>query len=170
MTLDANFRQPREMATTVSDGLDPNLYQGKSASYRFEQLNETRDSLRLDLDWPPKLEFFCKGDAPGETPEQRTDQKIKDTFGADVIEHLKDADWLIDNRKKLEDGFKKAKGQDAYDMACRMRDLSVVDGKSLIYLSKVESRSSGNLIPKRFDVYLRRGSLRSDNYVGHVYK
>jgi hypothetical protein len=104
-----------------------------------------------------------------ETPEQRVDQKIKDSFGADVLDHLKDWDWLIDNRKKLEDGFKKATGQDAWDMAQRMKELSKVDGRSLIYLSKVDGPTHGTLIPKRYDVYLRRGSFRSDNEIGHVY-
>ncbi len=104
-----------------------------------------------------------------ETREQRLDQKIKDKFGAEVFDHLKDWDWLIANRKKLEDGFKKIDGQDAkWDMAWRMRDLSVVDGKPLIYLSKVDSATKGTLIPKRYDINLRRGSFRSDDYIGHV--
>jgi hypothetical protein len=101
-----------------------------------------------------------------ETPEQRTDQKIKDSFGADVLEHLTDRSWLVDNRKKLEDGFKKASNQDAWDMAWRMRDLSMVDGKPLIYLSKSDGPTRGTLIPKRYDIYLRRGSLRSDDHIG----
>jgi hypothetical protein len=104
-----------------------------------------------------------------ETREQRLDQKIKDSFGGDVFDHLKDWDWLIENRKKLEDGFKKISGQDAWDMAWRMKELSMVDGKSLIYLSKVDGPTRGNLIPKRYDIYLRRGSLRSDDYIGHLH-
>lgn len=104
-----------------------------------------------------------------ETPEQRIDQKIKDQFGAEALDHLKDHDWLIDNRKKLEDGFKKADNKDVWDMALRMRELSMVDGKPLIYMSKVEGKTAGTLIPKRYDIYLRRGSLRSDNYIGHAY-
>jgi hypothetical protein len=54
-------------------------------------------------------------------------------------------------------------------MAQRMRELSKVDGKSLIYISKSEGQTSGSLLQKRYDIYLRRGSLRSDNYLGHVY-
>lgn len=107
---------------------------------------------------------------PTETPEQRIDQKIKDRFGKEVYDHLKDWDWLIENRKKLEDGFKKASNQDAWDMAWRMNELSSVDGKPLIYLSKVEGPTKGNLIPKRHDIYLRRGSLRSDDYIGQLYR
>jgi hypothetical protein len=102
------------------------------------------------------------------TPEQRMDQKIKDSFGADVFDHLKDWDWLIANRKKLEDGFKKVDGQDAWDLAWRIRDLSVVDGKPLIYLSKVDGPTRGDLIPKRHDIKLRR-EFWSDNYIGQVY-
>ncbi|CAN5560089.1 hypothetical protein BH10CYA1_BH10CYA1_25980 [soil metagenome] len=103
-----------------------------------------------------------------DTPEQRVEQKIKDSFGADVFDHLKDWDWLIENRKKLEDGFKKADNQTAWDMAQRMRDLSKVDGKSLIYLSKLDGPTRGNLIPKTYEIYLRRGSFRSDDYIGRV--
>ncbi len=104
-----------------------------------------------------------------ETKEQRLDQKIKDNFGADVFEHLKDWDWLIANRKKLEEGFKKIENQDTkWDMAWRMKELSTVDGKALIYLSKVDSASKGSLIPKRYDINLRRGSFRSDDYIGHL--
>ncbi len=103
-----------------------------------------------------------------ETPEQRTDQKIKDTFGADVFEHLKDWDWLIANRKKLEDGFKKAKNDDGWDMAWRMHELSKVGDKSVIYLSKEDGPTKGNLIPKRHNIYLRR-EVWSDNELGHVY-
>jgi hypothetical protein len=114
--------------------------------------------------------LFCKAPVKDETEtrEQRLDKKIKDSFGTDVFDHLKDSDWLIDNRKKLEDGFKKLKGDDAWDLAWRMKELSVVDGKSLIYLSKVDSHTSGSLIPKRYDILLRRGRFRSDDYIGHV--
>ncbi len=103
-----------------------------------------------------------------ETPEQRTDQKIKDTFGADVFKHLKDWDWLIANRKKLEDGFSKAKNDDGWDMAWRMHELSKVGEKSLIYLSKEDGETRGSLIPKRHNIYLRR-EFWSDNELGHVY-
>ena len=108
-------------------------------------------------------------DAP-ETREQRLDKKIKEVFGADVFDHLKDHDWLINNRKKLEDGFMKLKEADGYDVAWRMRDLSVVDKEPLLYLSKLDSKTAGDIIKKRYDVYLRRGSLRADNYVGQVYR
>ena len=114
--------------------------------------------------------FFCATPLKDskETPEQRVEQKIKDSFGADVFDHLKDWDWLIENRKKLEDGFKKADNQTAWDMAQRMRDLSKVDGQSLIYLSKLDGPTRGNLIPKTYEIYLRRGSFRSDDYIGRV--
>jgi hypothetical protein len=104
-----------------------------------------------------------------ETPEQRLDNKIKEHFGDDVLEHMKQWNWLIDNRDKLEAGFKKISGQEAWDVARRMNELSKVDGKSLIYLSKTEGQTSGTLLQKRYDIYLRRGSLRSDNQIGHVY-
>ncbi len=115
--------------------------------------------------------LFCSQplkDAP-ETPEQRTDRKIKDTFGAEVFDHLKDSEWLIDNRKKLEAGFSKLNKQDAWDMAKRMTDLSIVDGKPLIYFSKTEGQAAGNLREKRYDVYLRRGRFRSDDCIGQFY-
>ena len=114
---------------------------------------------------------FCSAAAKDstETREQRLDQKVKDCFGADVFSHLKDWDWLIENRKKLEDGFKKANGPDAWDMAKRMKELSTVDGEPLIYLSKVDGPTRGDLIPKRYDIMLRRGRFRSDDYVGQVY-
>ena len=107
-----------------------------------------------------------------ETKEQKQDKAIKECFGSEVFDHLKDWDWLIDHRKELEAGFKKAGelGQDKlWDIARRMSELSRVDDKSLIYLSKQDSSSHGNLIPKRYDVYLRRGSLRSDNLIGWVH-
>ena len=115
--------------------------------------------------------LFCSNPVKDskDTREQSMDQKIKDRFGADVFDHLKDWDWLIANRKKLEEGFKKANNQDSWDMAWRMRDLSMVDGKSLIYLSKQDGPTRGDLIPKRHDIYLRRGSFRSDNYIGQLY-
>lgn len=103
-----------------------------------------------------------------ETPEQRTDQKIKDTFGPDVFDHLKDWDWLIKNKDKLKDGFKKAKGDDGWDMAVRISELSKVDGKSLIYLEKQDGPTRGNLIPKRHDIKLRR-EFWSDDDLGIVY-
>ncbi len=105
-----------------------------------------------------------------ESPEQRADQKIKDRFGADVFEHLKDWDWLIENRKKLEDGFKKANAKDAWDMAWRMRELSMVDGKPLIYLSKEDGPTRGNLIPKAYDIYLRRGWPWNDDSIGRLHR
>lgn len=104
-----------------------------------------------------------------EKVEQPLDRKIKDSFGADVFVHLKDQDWLIENRQKLEVGFLKANDKDAWDMAKRMQELSIVDGNPLIYTSKVESPTHGNLIPKRHDVYLRRGMFRSDDYIGQFY-
>jgi hypothetical protein len=107
--------------------------------------------------------------ASTETPEQSLDQKIKDRFGAEVFDHLKDWDWLIENRKKLEDGFKKADNEDAWAMAQRMKQLSMVDGKPLIYLSKHDGPTHGSWIPKRYDIYLRRGTFRSDNYIGQLY-
>jgi hypothetical protein len=108
-------------------------------------------------------------DAPAETPEQRLDQKIKDKFGSDVFDHLKDWDWLIANREKLEEGFKKLNDQEKWDVTRRMRDLSTVDGKPLIYTERLDGPTRGSLIPKRHDIYLRRGSFRSDNYLGQFY-
>ncbi|MBS1956784.1 MAG: hypothetical protein JST89_21525 [Cyanobacteria bacterium SZAS-4] len=103
-----------------------------------------------------------------ETPEQRTDQKIKDTFGSEVFDHLKDWDWLIKNKDKLKDGFKKAKGDDGWDMAVRISELSKVDGKSLIYLEKLDGPTRGSLIPKRHDIKLRR-QVWSDDDLGIIY-
>lgn len=119
------------------------------------------------IDKPVDKPMDKPADKP-ETREQAMDRKVKDHFGADVFDHLKDWDWLIENRKKLEDGFKKANNQEAWDMAWRMRELSMLDGKPLIYLSKQDGSTRGNLIPKRYDIYLRRGSLRSDDYTDEV--
>lgn len=119
------------------------------------------------MDKPADKPMDKPADKP-ETREQAMDRKVKDHFGADVFNHLKDWDWLIENRKKLEDGFKKANNQEAWDMAWRMRELSMLDGKPLIYLSKQDGPTRGNLIPKRYDIYLRRGSLRSDDYIGQL--
>jgi hypothetical protein len=111
-----------------------------------------------------------QGKETKETPEQRLDQKIKDSFGADVFEHLKDWDWLVANRKKLEDGFNKITDpNEKWDMAKRMRDLSVVDGKPLVFLKKLDGPTHGSLVPKRHDIMLRRGRFHSDDYLGQVY-
>ncbi len=100
---------------------------------------------------------------------KKVDQKIKDAFGADVFDHLKDWDWLIQNKKMLQDGFKKVDGQDAkWELATRMKELSTVDGKPLIYLEKQDGPTRGNLIPKRYDIMLRRGRFHSDDYIGHL--
>jgi hypothetical protein len=118
-----------------------------------------------------KGESFCAAPVkdPPETHEQRLDNKIKSAFGADVFDKLKDWDWLVDNQDKLKEGFKKANSRDAWDMARRMNELSVVDGKALIYMKKVDSATSGSLIPKRYDIFLRRGRLRSDDEIGHLH-
>ena len=115
--------------------------------------------------------FFCCAPVKDakETPEQRMDQKIKDCFGADVFDHLKDWDWLIENRKKLEDGIKKVDKQDAGEMLSRLEKLSTVDGQSLIYQSLVDGPTRGTLIPKRHDIYLRRGRFHSDDKIGQLY-
>lgn len=112
--------------------------------------------------------LLCRADVK-ETPEQRADNKIKDKFGTDVFEHLNDWDWLIDNKAKLEAGFRKLNGKDAWEVASRMSDLSVVSGKPLIYLEKLDGPTRGNLIEKRYDVKLLRGRFRSDDYISHVY-
>ncbi len=113
--------------------------------------------------------FFCA--APGDKPEAIKDQKIKDTFGTDVFDNLKNPGWLRDNMKKLEDGFDKLSGQEKWDIAWRMRELSKVDGKSSIYLSKTEGQTVGNLLQKRYDIYLRSGPLHigGDYQIGQVY-
>ena len=101
--------------------------------------------------------------------EKKVDLKLKDVFGADVFDHLKDWDWLIQNKKILQAGFKKVDGQDTkWELAMRMKELSTVEGKPLIYLEKQDGPTRGNLIPKRYDIMLRRGRFHSDDYIGHV--
>jgi hypothetical protein len=106
-----------------------------------------------------------------DTRNRRLDDLIQKTFGEDVLKHLNDWDWLIANEKKLKDGFSKdMKDQDKWDMAWRMRELSKVDGEPLIYLKKLDGPTTGNLIPKRHDINLRRGRIHfSDDYIGQVY-
>jgi len=122
---------------------------------------------------PPQVardgRFFCA--APGDNPEAKKDQKIKDTFGTDVFDNLKNPGWLRDNMKKLEDGFDKLSGQEKWDIAWRMNELSKVGGKPSIYLSKTEGQPAGNLREKRYDIYLRSGPLHigGDYEIGRVY-
>lgn len=66
--------------------------------------------------------FTPQKDAP-ETREERLDKKIKSTFGEEVFDHLKDWNWLIKNRKMLEDGFKKLEGDDRENVAKRLQEL-----------------------------------------------
>ncbi|HEY9677732.1 MAG TPA: hypothetical protein V6C76_06970 [Drouetiella sp.] len=137
----------------------------------FRNLKLAENSLRAPIPDGKVSErgelLFCSTPVK-DSGDQRTDKKIEEAFGKDVMEHLNDWDWLIENKKKLEDGFKKAGKDDIWDLAWRMRELSKVDGQPLIYLSKQESGSAGNLIPKRYDIYLRRGRFRSDDKVGQL--
>ncbi|HEY9719026.1 MAG TPA: hypothetical protein V6C69_16245 [Trichormus sp.] len=111
---------------------------------------------------------FCTAPVK-ETPEQKLDQKIKDTFGADVYQNLNNWDWLIAHKDKLKEGFgKKMSDQDKWDMAKRMSELSKVDGKPVIYLERLDGPTRGSIIPKRHDIKLRR-EVWSDDYLGHAY-
>ncbi len=155
---------------------DQNMQLGSLTSCKLTDLRVLNNSSSATPDLLPKLNItehrdvmYCSTPKDsGETKEQQTDKKIKEQFGSDVLEHLKDWDWLIKNRKTLQDGFKKASNDDAWEMAWRMRELSKVDGKPLIYLSKQDGPTRGTLIPKRHDIYLRRGGILSDDYIGQV--
>lgn len=176
------LRQAESIQCNKFEGptLIENHEDSQSTSFASSKLDDVR-RLNSSTDLSPGLApsarigehgeiLFCAAPMKDskDTPEQRVEQKIKDSFGADVFDHLKDWDWLIENRKKLEDGFKKADNDTAWDMAKRMRDLSTVDGKSLIYLSKLDGPTRGNLIPKTYEIYLRRGRFHSDDYIGRV--
>jgi len=155
---------------TVDDILLPKVLVSDSRALYFcstpqkesgESPSTAKDSERAKESVPAK-----EGSAEH---EKKVDQKIKDAFGADVFDHLKDWDWLIQNKKMLQAGFKKIDGQDArWELAMRMKELSTVDGKPLIYLEKQDGPTRGNLIPKRYDIMLRRGRFHSDDYIGHL--
>lgn len=117
--------------------------------------------------------FFCsepvkeaKDNKPKETYEQQLDKRIEKAFGADVLANIKDWNWLIKNQDKLKDGFKDLKDDDAWEMARRLRTLSTVEGKPpIIFITKADSKSAGNLIPKTHYVWLRR-EFWSDDKLG----
>jgi hypothetical protein len=129
-----------------------------------ESDNQTADPLQAARDGA----FFCG--APSDNPHAATDQRIRDTFGADVFDHLRDWNWLIANQQRLRDGLRHATDGDAWDMARRMRDLSTVDGRPLIYLFRHDGPTHGSLVPKRHDLMLRRGGILSDDHLGQFYR
>jgi len=108
-----------------------------------------------------------------ETPEQRLNRRMTEVFGADVMEHLNpaSAQWLADNVRKIADGFARVSGQEAWDMASAMRDRTrLPNGDHVIFLSRQDGPTRGNLIPKRHDVYVRGYHwYQSDTQVGQVY-
>ena len=167
------------------------------ASFRFEQSDTSASSTPPGLDSVRQSIFGKPGDVSGivapqksdvlqssdnllkvrsevpETPEQRLNRRMTEVFGADVMEHLNadGAVWLRDNAQKIRDGLAKVSGREAWDMACAMRDRTKLpDGNHVIFLSKQDSPTRGNLIPKRHEVYIRGYRFyHSDTPVGHVY-
>lgn len=158
---------PFNLATVKLDELR-NTGDKNSSNFQIPNLNISEQGLQYCA---AKDANGDKTPARSETREEKADKAIKDCFGAEVFDHLKDWDWLIAHRKELRDGFKKAqgKGQDElWEIARRMKELSTVDGKPLIYLKKEDGPSRGNLIPKRYDIMLRR-SVYSDDSLGFVH-
>jgi hypothetical protein len=109
-----------------------------------------------------------KGDAPSkpESREEQLDNKLKECFGPEVFDHLKDKDWLNSHEKELKEGFKKLMGMEdhkAWELANRIQELSKVNGDPLIFLKKQPSDTAGSLIPKRYDIFLKTPWYHTSN-------
>lgn len=169
---DVNYGQREAVNPELSSKLFESGYSKLVAATGLNNSDNRATLCAADAkETPPAKEQIEKPPAKEstETPEQKLDNKIKERFGADVFDHLKDRKWLAENREKLEAGFQAAPKLECWNMAERMRDLSKVDGKSLIFISRTEGQSRGNLLEKRYDIYLRGGTWSSDAKIGQVY-
>lgn len=108
-----------------------------------------------------KSESFCAApNDKAEAEQRRMDDRIKNAFGKETMDHIKDHDWLIAHTKELKTGFNRVfdgRGEEftVGQIAARLKELS----GGLIYGQSSEGNKSPFTITpadKHFDVYLKR--------------